>query len=703
FVVSPVDTGLSSAGGVEFERLADMDNDGDLDAILREPGGFATSMGRGDGTFGPMEHYSTGPWPAPPESPWAKYAVFLDAADFDDDSTTDIVAVAAWSESRILYRNDHPGRLTGSEPAQGHRVKTGDFNGDGAPDALVVLAINSMKGVSVSLNTGNGVFAPAVSTPVSNLFGGEYNDVGIADFNRDGRDDLAITDGYADNSSVDILLSNGDGSFTFATPIDVGVNTYGVIAGDFNGDGKADILVNTEGGVRFHAGQASGAFGAGVTSSVSGGQAKVAADFDNDGHLDVAVAVLLPSLYPGVAIYFGDGQGTFAARDAAIQWPGLDELFAVDFNGDGSLDVVAANGKGIAVAPGSSNGALGTAFTRQPLAARPRVATAGDFNGDGKSDVAVMDESGEVTVFSDSAGSPRRSFLFTRLSFFIAAADFDRDGHVDLITSPGPTVLFNTACRPRRLGIVQNVPEFAKPWAPFGPQPVASLRDDGNNLVCSTGSASATLLSGSPGPAVLVGASTVPLSVGQAVYSDLAVSAPGSVFRLEFAHGSARPTRSRFFQVVHGTISVSDATVLEGNAGDVGEAVFSVTLSTPHPEAVSVSYGTIGGTATLPLDFVSSSGTVTFAPWQTTNTIRVAVKGDDLDEADETFFVVLSAPSPGFAVADGVGRALVQDDDPHTDLWITKSDGTDTAAPGETLVYTITAGNAGPTEVLGAT
>src|SRR6185436_7950390 len=40
---------------------------------------------------------------------------------------------------------------------------------------------------------------------------------------------------------------------------------------------------------------------------------------------------------------------------------------------------------------------------------------------------------------------------------------------------------------------------------------------------------------------------------------------------------------------------------------------------------------------------------------------------------------------------------------PHTDLWITKSDGTDTAAPGETLVYTITAGNAGPTAVLGAT
>ena len=108
-------------------------------------------------------------------------------------------------------------------------------------------------------------------------------------------------------------------------------------------------------------------------------------------------------------------------------------------------------------------------------------------------------------------------------------------------------------------------------------------------------------------------------------------------------------------------ISISEATVTEGDSG-TASAVFTVTLSTPSSQAVTVNYTTADGTAAAGSDYTAASGTLTFAPGETSQTITVAVLGDVVDELDESFAVELSGPvNAGLADAAGVGTILEDD------------------------------------------
>ncbi|HSU55216.1 MAG TPA: M36 family metallopeptidase, partial [Candidatus Dormibacteraeota bacterium] len=108
-------------------------------------------------------------------------------------------------------------------------------------------------------------------------------------------------------------------------------------------------------------------------------------------------------------------------------------------------------------------------------------------------------------------------------------------------------------------------------------------------------------------------------------------------------------------------ISIGDRTILEGNSG-ITNATFTVSLSVTAPLPVSVNYATADGTALAGADYVSTNGTLTFAPGQTNKTIVVAVKGDTTGEPDETFFVNLSgATNATLADAQGLGTILNDD------------------------------------------
>jgi hypothetical protein len=111
-------------------------------------------------------------------------------------------------------------------------------------------------------------------------------------------------------------------------------------------------------------------------------------------------------------------------------------------------------------------------------------------------------------------------------------------------------------------------------------------------------------------------------------------------------------------------ISIGDASVTEGNAGSVN-ALFPVTLDVASPTPVTVAFATANGTATAGADYTATSGTLTFAPGQTSRTVTVSVTGDLLDEVDETYFVNLSAPSGG-TIGDGQGLGTIIDDDGPT-------------------------------------
>jgi hypothetical protein len=114
------------------------------------------------------------------------------------------------------------------------------------------------------------------------------------------------------------------------------------------------------------------------------------------------------------------------------------------------------------------------------------------------------------------------------------------------------------------------------------------------------------------------------------------------------------------------SISINDVTVTEGSAsaGETGRttATFTLTLAAPSYRSVSVVATPTNGTARAPGDFTNSPATVTFAPGETSRTISVPVVADLSDEADETFYVLLSS-SVNASIGRGRGVGTILDDD----------------------------------------
>ena len=241
----------------------------------------------------------------------------------------------------------------------------------------------------------------------------------VGDFNGDGKLDSATLDGLG---RLSVILGNGDGTFqgpamyTIAAPI-------GLATGDFNGDGKLDIAVLTSapsgfpGSVAIFLGNGDGTFQQPLSSQTDYEPISiVASDFNGDGKLDIAFTGFASFVggapaNPTIAVLLGNGDGTFQpyvelpADYGALGGP----LVAGDFNGDGFVDLVAQS------ASATSNVALmllgnGDGTFQPPQASttgyQPLVFAAADLNGDGKLDLVVPNLCGNVFDCNDGQNSP---------------------------------------------------------------------------------------------------------------------------------------------------------------------------------------------------------------------------------------------------------------------------------------------------------
>jgi len=335
----------------------------------------------------------------------------------------------------------------GSAP---NSVAIGDFNGDGKLDLAVVNTVDNT--VSVLLNNGSGGFlAPTTLTVGSNLNGGGFAIV-AADFNGDGKLDLAVAD--QGNGDVAIFTGNGSGGFTGPVTITVGNSPESLAVGDFNGDGKPDlavantaddtvwILLNNGSGSMVHTNTLSLATGAGPFAVAAG-------DFNGDGRLDVVAA---DGGTNDVTVFLSNGTGGFGTGTTYTVGTGSfntpDSIAVGDFNGDGVSDLLVGNSGDGSVSLLLGNGSGGFAAPARTsvgsgVNSNPYYVIAGDFNGDGKLDAAVANNAdGTVSVLigngsggfaapvnygSGSTANPNPSSVF--------AGDINGDGRLDLVVT----------------------------------------------------------------------------------------------------------------------------------------------------------------------------------------------------------------------------------------------------------------------------
>ena len=304
-------------------------------------------------------------------------------------------------------------------------------------------------------------FAPAVNYPT----GISPQAVAVGDFNQDGIPDLVVAnDGCTPSpngcpgaaGTVSILLGNGDGTFRPSREYAAGTSTVSVAVGDFNGDGKPDLVVVTGGQFGVLLGNGDGTFSPVVLySSQSSFLVSVAvADLNGDGKLDLVAAGAVDGHLANVFVFLGNGDGTF--KDAGSYYAGDGTFGAsgaiiVDLNGDGKPDVaLAADGRPgyVSVLLGNGDGTFqGPLISLAPMDA-PVELTSGDFNGDGKMDLAVSSDeavhglqSGVYVLMGNGDGTFQSPvfYPFGDLLGFIAAGDFNSDGKLDLIVSDANT------------------------------------------------------------------------------------------------------------------------------------------------------------------------------------------------------------------------------------------------------------------------
>jgi hypothetical protein len=277
-------------------------------------------------------------------------------------------------------------------------VATADFNGDGIPDLAISNSNSGQTSLTILLGNGDGTFRAAASPTV-----GLYPDsIVVADFNGDGIPDLALTS--VDSNTVTILMGVGDGTFTSTPNLNTVSTPQSVATGDFNGDGIADLAVVNADSVLIFLGNGDGTFNAAPASLPTGMSPITVAvgDFNGDGIADLAVVNSCGNSYPcnnsngTVMIFLGKGDGTFTQVAATpTVGSGPTGLVVADFNGDGILDLAVANygayvTNAVTVLLGNGDGTFKTPAYYNAPGMNFRSLSVGDFNGDGISDLAVV-------------------------------------------------------------------------------------------------------------------------------------------------------------------------------------------------------------------------------------------------------------------------------------------------------------------------
>jgi hypothetical protein len=325
---------LFAVGGVAPQTVAtaDLNKDGILDLVTGDVGSGHISilLGIGNGTFQPGTSMPTG----------SGFTASIITEDLNGDGKLDLITNGA------VFLGQGNGTFqaainfaAGSAPSL---VRSGDFNRDGTLD----LVTSSIQGNIVSVHLGNG--DGSLRAPRHYVVGHGPDEVQVVD--RDGAGTLDLVVSYGSDDHVSVLRGRGDGTFegagAYPSVASINGGAFAVAVADFNGDGVPDVVTSD---AAFLPGQGLGRLGPPVPLAGLSGSGVVAADWNGDGKMDLAF-VGSSSSSPGLArIALGNGNGTFAAPTSLPLPAGFSPFplerfpLVVDLNNDGKPDLVVAN------------------------------------------------------------------------------------------------------------------------------------------------------------------------------------------------------------------------------------------------------------------------------------------------------------------------------------------------------------------------
>lgn len=361
-----------------------------------------------------------------------------------------------------------------SVPSRPSEIAVGDLNGNGRPDIVIAnntgtFGNNSSGSITVLLNNGNGTLSVASNYPVEPYPWG----VALADVNNDGKLDIVSSGLWS--GDVYVMLGNGDG--TFSLPITSGTTSsepQGVAVGDLNGDSNLDVALANENSdyVTVLFGDGTGHFFSSTNYPAVAGTSLELADFNHDGKLDVAVDSEFVSM---VSVLLNNGDGTFGVGQtnlttSSLQGGESDTIITADFNGDGIPDLATANNdlQSVNVLLGRGDGSFSNAVV-YPVSDYARGLAAADFDYDGKIDLVTSTYGGNLIILKgngDGTFSVQPPLSIGGISFAVAAADFDTNGSPDLVKAnlfdSTLDVLLNMT--PPRLGITATNNQVVLTW-----------------------------------------------------------------------------------------------------------------------------------------------------------------------------------------------------------------------------------------------
>ena len=409
--------------------------------------------------------------------PALKGPLAVATADFNGDGKADLAVVDSSAAEISIYLGNGDGTFKSVTPASlpgdcgAAYLAVGGFATPGKADLLAVCALGD---IVVLPNTGGGTFGKPVSTTLAlgawagNLVIGELSPA-IADFNGDGHPDLAIATFDINSLTANWYLLPGAGGGAFKTPVPLNLGGGGIpmsmVAGDFNGDGKPDLVATLLNAATFSTqivfgpGNGDGTFGTFVGMNVRAtiGSILLPADMNRDGKLDLVVAgsstveALIQSTVSGnsaVNVYLGDGKGDFTEAYNTTLNVFMGGAALADFRGTGKLDLAVGtvNGNflvgtaptgGLQLYPGVGDGTFGAPITiPSPSTTIPTGMVTADFNGDGHPDLGLS------TIPATNIGSVGSVNLNSNFGMLIAnalAALPNGNAEVLLNTSGTPT------------------------------------------------------------------------------------------------------------------------------------------------------------------------------------------------------------------------------------------------------------------------